>query len=71
MVGYVVRVTPRIYATQEDQQAYHQATMVQVEGKIAKQSIIVLIDPGSSHNYATPRILNIVTLRKRSTSNLG
>ena len=45
MVGQVARIIPRIYAALEDRQEYHQSTMVEVEGKITKQSISVLIDP--------------------------
>ena len=44
-MGQVVRVVPRIYAAVEDNQADHQSTVVEVEGKIAEQSISVLIDP--------------------------
>ena len=40
----VVRSIPRIYASLEDRQTDHQSSMVEVEGKIAKQFVSVLID---------------------------
>ena len=33
--------------------------MVEVEGKISKKYVFVLIDPRSTHNYITPRIVDI------------
>ena len=38
--------------------------MVEVEGKIAKQSVSVLIDPGSTHNYITPKIVEMCAFKK-------
>ena len=63
-VGQVARTVPRIYAALEDRQAYHQSTVVEVAGKIAKQSVSVLIDPGSTHSYITPRVVEICTFKK-------
>ena len=45
IVGQVARTIPRIYAALKDCQADHQSTVVEVEGKIAKKSISVLIGP--------------------------
>ena len=53
-MGKVVRVVPRIYAALEDRQADHQSTVVEVVGKIVEQSVSILIDPCSTHNYITP-----------------
>ena len=36
--------TPRIYAALDGRQADHQATMVEIEGKILNTSISILID---------------------------
>ena len=55
----VARSIPRIYATLDDLQEYHQSTLVEVEGKIAKQSIPILIDPQSTHSYITPKIVEM------------
>ena len=54
MVGQVRRTVPIIYASLEDRQEDRQSTMVEVEGKIAKKSVSILIDPGSTHSYITP-----------------
>ena len=56
-VGQVARVIPRIYATLEDHQLDHQSTVVEVAVKIVDQSVSILIDPGSTHSYITPRVL--------------
>ena len=63
IVGQVVRIILRIYAALEDCQADHQSTMVEVEGKIAKQSVSILIDP-STHTYITPKIVEICAFKK-------
>ena len=55
---------PRIYASLEDRQADHLSTMVEVAGKIVEQSISILIDPGSTHSYIAPRVVEVCTLRK-------
>ena len=55
--GQVARVVPRIYAALEDRQADHQSTVVEVAGKIVVQSVSLLIDPSSTHNYITPRVV--------------
>ena len=60
----VLMIVPRIYAAQEDRQENHQSTMVEVAGKIAKQSISVLIDPGSTHSYITPRVVEVCAFNK-------
>ena len=55
IVGQVARTVPRIYATLEDHQEDHLSMVVKVECKIAEKSVYVLIDPGSTHSYITPR----------------
>lgn len=52
------------FATLEDQQEYHQSTVLQVESKIAKKSISILISPGSTHSYVTPKIVEGCLLYK-------
>ena len=64
-VGQVARVVPRIYATLEDCHAYHhQSIVVEVTGNIGKQSISVLIDPGYTHSYITPRVVEVCAFKK-------
>ena len=63
-VGQVARAVPRIYAALEDRQAHHQSAVVEVAGKIAEQSVSILIDPGSTHSYITPRVVDICDFKK-------
>ena len=63
-VGQVARVVPRIYATLEDRQQDHQSIVVEVAGKIVEQSISILIDPGSTQSYISPRVVEVCSLRK-------
>ena len=38
--------------------------MVEVQGKIAEQSVSILIDPGSTHSYIAPRVVEICAFKK-------
>ena len=64
IVGQVAITVPRIYAALEDRQAYHQSTMVEVAGKIVEQSVSILIDPGFTHSYITPKVVEICDFEK-------
>ena len=68
IVGQVARVVPRIYAALEDRQADHQSMVVEVAGKIIEQSISILIDPGYTHSYIAPRVVEVCALRKAKHS---
>ena len=63
-MGQVARAVSRIYVALEDHQGDHQSTVVEVAGKIVKQSISILIDPGSTHSYITPRVVDICAFKK-------
>ena len=63
-MGQVARAVPRIYAALEDHQVDHQSIVVEVAGKIVEQSISILIDPGSTHSYITPRLVEICAFKK-------
>ena len=62
------KLVPIIYAALEDFQEDHQSSVVEVEGKIAKQSVSILIDPGSTHSYITPKIVEICAFKKSKHS---
>ena len=64
IVGQVARAIPRIYVALEDRQADHQSAVVEVAGNIVEQYISILIDPGSTHSYITPRIVEICAFKK-------
>ena len=38
--------------------------MVDVAGKIVEQSVSILIDPGSTHNYITLRVVELCAFKK-------
>ena len=63
-MGQVARAVPRIYAALEDRQEDHQSTVVELVGKIVEQSVSILIDPGSTHSYITPRVAEICAFKK-------
>ena len=65
-MGQVVRDAPRIYAALEDRQADHQSTVVEVAGKIVEKSVSILIDPGSTHSYITPRVVEICAFKSKA-----
>eukprot|EP00253_Pinus_taeda_P012199 PITA_12199 len=48
---------PRINVALDDRQAEYQPTMVEFEGKISNLSIAVLIDPGATLSYVSPKIV--------------
>eukprot|EP00253_Pinus_taeda_P029286 PITA_29286 len=62
-VGEVGRSIPRINAALEDQQAEYQPTMVEFEGKISNLIITVLIDPGATLSYVSPKVVERCNLQ--------
>ena len=63
-MSQVSRAIPRICAALEDHQEDHQSIVVGVAGKIVEKSVSILIDPGSTHNYITPRVVKICVFKK-------
>ena len=59
IVGQVASVVPRIYATLDDRQEDHQSIVVEVAGNIVEKSVSILIDPGSTHSYITPILMEM------------
>ena len=56
--------TPQVYATLDGQHKYHQATMLEIEGKILNNYISILIDPGACRSYVSPKIVDECKLGK-------
>ena len=56
-VGDVGRSLPRINAALKDRQAEYQPSMVEFEGKISDLIVTVLIDPGATLSYISPKIV--------------
>eukprot|EP00253_Pinus_taeda_P002642 PITA_02642 len=56
-VGDVARSMPRINAALEDRQADYQPTMIEFEGKIFDRAVSVLVDPGATLSYISPKVV--------------
>eukprot|EP00253_Pinus_taeda_P010862 PITA_10862 len=69
-VGDVARSLPRINAALEDRQAEYQPSIVEFEGKISHLSICVLIDPGATLSYISPKIVEQCKLQSEKFKNL-
>eukprot|EP00253_Pinus_taeda_P020635 PITA_20635 len=68
-VGEVARSMPRINAALEDRQAEYQPSMVEFEGKISNFSIAVLIDPGATLSYVSPKVVEQCKLSSEKFKN--
>jgi hypothetical protein len=47
----------KINVALEGRQVDHQSTVVEIEGKIQKKQVSILIDPGPSLSYITPSLV--------------
>eukprot|EP00253_Pinus_taeda_P031475 PITA_31475 len=56
-VGDVARSMPKINAALEDRQADYQPTMIEFEGKIFDRAVSVLVDPGATLSYISPKVV--------------
>ena len=54
----------RPYYNIQEAETDHHPTVVEVAGNIVKQSISILIDPGSTHSYITPIVVDICAFKK-------
>ena len=68
MVGEIGKNFHRINAASEDQQADHQCAIVEIEGTVSNHTISILIDPGATLSYISPRMVELYQLtRERNT----
>ena len=67
-VNDIARNIPTISAALENRQAEHQATMVEMEGKISDLPVTVLIDPGASLSYISPGIVEKCKIKPEKIS---
>ena len=65
----VSRTIIKIFFSLEDWHEDNQSTTIEIEGKIVKESIFVLIDIGSSHSYVIPKNVKIWSLKKHAHHN--
>eukprot|EP00253_Pinus_taeda_P012980 PITA_12980 len=56
-VGDVAQSMPRINAALEDRQADYQPTMIEFEGKIFDRTVSILVDPGATLSYVSPKVV--------------
>ena len=56
-VGELLRTMARINVALENRQAEYQTSMVEVEGMINQTPITILIDPGASLSYISPKMV--------------
>ena len=64
MVGDVGHNIPHIYAIVDNKQTYHQASIIEMEGKLYSQVVSILIDLGSNYSYVNPDLVDKCGLRK-------
>jgi hypothetical protein len=64
MVDDVGRSIPQIYAALDNRQAYHQASVVEMEGMISNHLVSILIDPGSNLSYVSPQTVEKCKLQQ-------
>jgi hypothetical protein len=54
----VARSVPQIYGALDNNQADHQALVVEIEGMISNHLVSILIDPGSNLSYIAPKTVD-------------
>ena len=69
IVGDVARNIPRINAALEDREADYQLTMIELEGKLLSQPVSILVDPGASLSYVSPKLVEICKLQSQKFRN--
>ena len=64
IVGKLGKSFHQINASLEDRREDHQSAIVDIEGTISNQSISILIDPGDTLSYITPKLMENFHLAK-------
>jgi hypothetical protein len=54
---------PHIYATLDNKQVNHQASVMEMEGMITNHLVSILIDPGSNLSYVAPQTVDKCKLK--------
>ena len=68
-MGDVARNIPRINAALKYWQADYQLTMIELEGKFLSQLVSILVDPGASLSYVSPKLVEICKLKSQKFRN--
>jgi hypothetical protein len=59
------RNVPRIYEALDKKKAEYQSYMIEVEGMISNQTIVILIDLGAINSYIDPKMVEILHFPRR------
>jgi hypothetical protein len=57
-VNDVARSVPQIFSALDNNQADHQASVVEIEGMISNHLVSILIDPCSNLSYIAPKTVD-------------
>jgi hypothetical protein len=68
-VNDVERSVPQIYVALDNNQADHQASVVEIEGMIFNHLVSILIDLGSNLSYISPKVVDKCKLQPRKQTN--
>jgi hypothetical protein len=60
----VARILPQIYASLDNRQVDHQASMVEMNGMICNHLVSILIDLGSNMSYIAPQTIEKCKLQQ-------
>jgi hypothetical protein len=63
-INDVPRCMPQIYATLDNRQVDHQASVVEMEGMTANHLVSILIDPRSNLSYVSPQTIEKCELKQ-------
>ena len=64
IVGEIGKNYHKIHAVLEDRQADNQSAIVEIEGIISNHALAILIDPGATLSYITPKMMELCKLTK-------
>jgi len=64
IVADVSHYIPRIYTTLDKKHADHQASIIEMEGKLCDRVVSILTDPGSNYSYVSLDLLDKCDLNK-------
>lgn len=63
-VGDVGKMIPRIYVALDNMKANHQASIIEMEGKLYDRVVSIFIDPRSNYSYISPHLVDKCCLNK-------
>ena len=65
----MARSVHRINAALEDCQADFQPTMIELEGTLLTEPVSILVDPGASLSYISPKLVELCKLKEQKFRN--